>query len=387
MRNTLIVLVLALSAALSAQNLEIPAYGSDTTFEMVTWNIEWFPKNGQTTANYVAEIIHDLDVDLIAMQELDDKAVFDQMISGLEGYVGYYESSYFAGLAYIYNSNNIEVDTVYEILTTQPYWRPFPRSPMVMELYWNNHKYIVINNHYKCCGDGYLDESDPWDEEKRRLDASNLLEEYISENFEGERVILTGDLNDDIAESSTNNIFTAFLNKPNTYSFVDMEIAQGPIADWSYPSWPSHLDHILITSSLFEDYNRDGSEAGTIKLDQYFNSWNEYDALVSDHRPVAIKIYSESNLGGLELYKNKYHVKLHPVPAIDFINIEILNRRTHKGIMSVTSSTGAILNEFEVVPNQDQYTLESQNYPSGIYYLHLRVGGELVYRDKFIVVR
>ena len=69
----------------------------------MTWNIEWFPKNGQNTINYVAEIIEDIDIDVITIQELDDRDLFDQMISSLDGYAGYYDSSWFAGLAFIYN--------------------------------------------------------------------------------------------------------------------------------------------------------------------------------------------------------------------------------------------------------------------------------------------
>ncbi len=130
MKKILPIILLVLSGYfVNSQNLEIPAFGSDTTFEMMTWNIEHFPKNGQTTIDYVSEIILDLDVDLIAMQELEDTVVFNQMMNDLQDYKGYYESSYFAGLAYIYNKEVISVDTIYEILTTQPYWRPFPRSP------------------------------------------------------------------------------------------------------------------------------------------------------------------------------------------------------------------------------------------------------------------
>jgi len=79
------------------QNLDIPPFGTDSTFEMMTWNIEWFPKNGQTTVDYVSEIIQDLNVDLIAMQELDDTLAFEQMMIDLDQYEGYYKSSWFAG--------------------------------------------------------------------------------------------------------------------------------------------------------------------------------------------------------------------------------------------------------------------------------------------------
>ena len=38
----------------------------------MTWNIEWFPKNGQTTVDSVSTIIQALDMDLYAFQEISD---------------------------------------------------------------------------------------------------------------------------------------------------------------------------------------------------------------------------------------------------------------------------------------------------------------------------
>ena len=59
-------------AQASGQTFDELEFGTDDTFEVVTWNIEWFPKDGQTTVGYVSQIIEALDVDLIAMQELDE---------------------------------------------------------------------------------------------------------------------------------------------------------------------------------------------------------------------------------------------------------------------------------------------------------------------------
>lgn len=35
-------------------------------------------------------------------------------------------------------------------------------------------------------------------------------------------------------------------------SFADMGIAMGSPSDWSYPTWPSHLDHLLLNKSCWE---------------------------------------------------------------------------------------------------------------------------------------
>ena len=272
---------------------DYPALGTDSSLDFATWNLEWFPKNNQTTLNYVSEIIEQLDLDIIAIQELTDTDMFDDMLDDLPDYTGYYESLWFAGLAYIYKTDVIEVNDIYEIYTTSPYWSAFPRSPMVMDIDFMGQNYLFINNHFKCCGDGNLNLNNESDEEMRRLNASNLLKEYIDNNLSNKNVIVLGDLNDDIAESSANNVFQTILDDTDNYRFVDMDIASGSSSQWSYPTWPSHLDHILITNELFDELGN--SDVQTIKLDQYLNGgWNEYDSNISDHRPVFMKLADNS---------------------------------------------------------------------------------------------
>ena len=284
-----LIIIFIVSAFLVSQ--EYPTLGSDDSFDFMTWNIEWFPKNGETTIDYVSEIIEQIDVDVIAIQELDDRDIFDEMISSLPGYSGYYESSWFAGLAYIYKTESIQVNDIYEIYTTSPYWNAFPRSPMVMDLDFRGVNYFLINNHFKCCGDGTLNLNDDSDEERRRYDAINLLREYIDENLPDKNVIVLGDLNDNISEPAPNNVFQLILEDPDYY-FADYEISMESNfwEFWSFPSWPSHLDHILITDELFDEFN--SSEVQTIKIDQYLNgAWSEYDQNISDHRPVFMKLF------------------------------------------------------------------------------------------------
>ena len=296
-RIQILICLLLLRLLSSGQSLEDLSFGTDTTFEVMTWNIEWFPKNGEITIDYVTQIIEALDIDLLAIQEVDDISAFEQMIDSLNSYEGYLESSWFAGLAYIYKTDVIQINDIYEIYTTSPYWSPFPRSPMVMNLNFMNERIIVINNHFKCCGDGVLDINNPDDEETRRYYASNLLKEYIDNYFPNENTIVLGDLNDDLSDIPENNVFQLILNDTENYLFADIEIANGNNSEWSYPTWPSHLDHILITNELFDEFDNDSSVIQTIKIDEYITGgWWEYDENISDHRPVAIKFSMNPNL-------------------------------------------------------------------------------------------
>jgi endonuclease/exonuclease/phosphatase family metal-dependent hydrolase len=72
----LIGILLINSIVIFSQNFEDMTFGTDSTFEVVTWNIETFPKNGYSTLNFVSEIIDSLDVDLFAIQEVNDTVLF-----------------------------------------------------------------------------------------------------------------------------------------------------------------------------------------------------------------------------------------------------------------------------------------------------------------------
>ena len=75
------------STIIPAQDFGELEFGTDSTFEIMTWNIEWFPKNGQSTVDYVTEIIQALDIDLLAIQEVDNTEFFDQMILVKPGFL------------------------------------------------------------------------------------------------------------------------------------------------------------------------------------------------------------------------------------------------------------------------------------------------------------
>ena len=152
---------------------------------------------------------------------------------------------------------------------------------------------MIINNHFKCCGDGTLNTNDPNDEEMRRLSAVTLLKQYTDSLFIDERVIVVGDLNDILTDPASNNVFNSFLNDTD-YLFIDFQIALGNSANFSYPSWPSHLDHILISDELFADFSKPNSELSCIRIDDYMSSWNAYDSNISDHRPVGLKLHVDA---------------------------------------------------------------------------------------------
>jgi len=265
---------------------DFPEVGLLESLDIMTWNIEHFPKHNNTL-QYVEDIIEAGNIDIVALQEIENQNEFNTLINNLDNWIGYrYSNSNYGELSYLINLDNIEVvQAPYSILNQYEHYFAY-RPPYVLKInFRNNQELIIINVHYKCCGDDIL-EDDYWDEEYRRLQANYYLKQHIDNYFSDDHVIVLGDFNDDIVESNANNVFLDFINDSDNYFFADTNIANGPSSDWSYPNWPSHLDHILISDEFFNIFNN--NIIFTYKIDDYMNSWQQYDNYISDHRPVVI---------------------------------------------------------------------------------------------------
>ncbi len=382
----LILAIIVFSSIWNAQAQEFSdlSFGSDSTLDIVSWNIEWFPKSGQTTVNNVKAIIEAMDAEIIAVQEIDSKSSFQQLLNGLDGYSGYYLNGDYQSLAYIYKSSEIQIINNYEIYIYD--WREFPRSPLVLEILYRNKKYILINNHLKCCGDEIMDPYDDWDEETRRYDACNMLDDYIEENLSNERVLVMGDLNDELTDRPVDNVFAAFLNDENHYLFADMEIAEGSSSGWSFPNWPSHLDHILITNELFEIYNNPSSSCEVIKLEEYFyGGFTEYDEKVSDHRPVGIKLKTNEQTG-LEETENIHRLTNYPNPFTHQTTISFTPASQNTKI-EIYNINGQIIDHYFVSIGQSSYVWNRKSEAEGVYYIKLKVENKTKAVKKMVIMK
>ncbi|MBL7012956.1 MAG: endonuclease/exonuclease/phosphatase family protein [Candidatus Marinimicrobia bacterium] len=388
MKRKYYIIIVIFCSTLYAQNLSDLSFGTNNTLEIMTWNIEWFPKNGQSTVDSVSTIIEALDIDLYALQEISDTNMFKQMIENIDGYDYYFKSSWFGGLAYVYKTNMIEIDSIYEIYIEEPYWRPFPRSPLVMEMNYQNQEHYIINNHFKCCGDGSMNLSDPWDEETRRYDASLLLKEYIDLNLPDEKVIVLGDLNDILTDPSSNNVFQIILDDDLNFLFADIEIANGTSSEWSYPYWPSHIDHIFITNELFDRFGNASSTIYTIPIDEYMNDgFDEYYETISDHRPVALKLANNLSLEeGLVIshnYLSNYPNPFNPKTTISFEIIEA-------GLVhiSIHGINGQLIDQpvnQNMQPGSYSFQWDANALPSGVYFYSIKIGKKSITKKMLLL--
>ena len=258
----------------------LPTVGSNT-LEMATWNIENFPMT-TSAAEMVEEIIEDTDLDLIALQEITTQAALDGLLDSLSGWEGVLGSGTNQKIGYLYKTAEITVveaaSEIYSERNTE-YNNAFTsvRRPVHIRVrHTGGLEVDLINVHLKCCGGS--------ENEDRRREASRLLKLYVDDSLSNENVIIIGDFNDEIVD--TENVFQNFIDDPDNYRFSTMSIAEGASSNWSFPSFPSQIDQILITNELFDNE----AEVSTLTLD---NCESTYSNQVSDHRPVMIRLNAD----------------------------------------------------------------------------------------------
>jgi endonuclease/exonuclease/phosphatase family metal-dependent hydrolase len=254
---------------------------SDETLDVVTWNIEHFPKEGATTIALLQEMITAMDADIIALQEIESTPNFTTLMSELTGYTGVLAPGSGQRLAYIYKTSEIiSVDPVVELFTDDNC--AFPRPALKTTItHVSGEVVTLLNLHLKCCDDGPTNSCPSAID--RRKSAAAKIKSYIETSLPNSSVIVLGDYNEDITEPEGNGVFTSLISDADNFKFADIGIATGSTANFSFSSWPSHIDHMLITNELFDNLD----EVRTIR----FNSCeSQYFDNVTDHYPVIMRL-------------------------------------------------------------------------------------------------
>ncbi len=249
---------------------------SDETMDIISWNLRDFPIDELFTVEQVARLIEKEDADLVAFQEIQSEEDFNRMMYLLPEWGSEIVISGGLNLGFIYKKTEIVlIGHAYPIFSDDHF--AFPRAPIMLEVvHTSGIEATLINLHLKCCGGE--------ENELRRREASTKLKDFLDENHPDDPIIVLGDFNGMIAGiTDVENVFIDFINDAANYRFADMAIAAGPKEWWSYPSYPSHIDHLLISNELFYL----NPHAATLTYDlcdgRYFRH-------ISDHRPVLLRL-------------------------------------------------------------------------------------------------
>ena len=258
-------------------NSLLPNLDLQDGIEVVTWNIENFPKLGQRTIDSVASIITSLNADIYCLQEISSMAMFTDLVEILDEY-SYVASdaTEYLNLVVLYKKNKFIVRNQSSLFTDNMYEFAY-RPPLRIEMTFlgqNAIDFTLINMHLKCCDNGF----------NRRVASSDILYDYLNSSIQAGILnhIVVGDWNDDISDPYSENSFNIFLDDTENYKYVTYENAlSGTNIHDSYPSYPSFIDHIMISKDLFDEFG-DG-DVQTLRLGDYISG---YDEIISDHRPV-----------------------------------------------------------------------------------------------------
>lgn len=274
-----------------AWSIPIPPFGRPDTLDVATWNMEWFgsshygPSDEARQLANARALVAALEVDLWAVEEVVSPSQFDDLLAGLP-YDGLLasdpsvegSSSYSAGeqkVGIVFRPDQLEVVAARVILRERSY--DFAgRPPLEIELReaGGGEPFYAIVFHAKASR-GLAD----W---QRRRDGALALADHLAGERAGDDVLLIGDYNDDLDQSTRGA-------SPSPYA--------GLVADYFFPTWAiaaanqpttTHgglpVDHAMAAGALAGAYV--GGSAAVFPADDYIDA---YDRTTSDHLPVVMR--------------------------------------------------------------------------------------------------
>ncbi len=300
----------------------------EETFDVVTWNIEWFgdegnspvgnnPMSDEIQRDSTAVVLRALNADIYAVQEIADDTLFDQLVNQLPGY-DYILSDAFSNpsstssrqkVGFIYNTETVSVVNTRPMFTSiHPLYNggddtalvDYPsttdrfyasgRLPFLMTadvtINGSTERIDLIALHARA-NRGGADAQNRYD--MRQYDVE-VLKDSLDINFATNKVILLGDYNDDVDETvaditSTTSSFQAYVDDPTNYTIVSSALSEAGLR--SFISRENMIDHIMISNELTESYIE---PSVTVHYDVYDT---DYIFNTSDHLPVSVRFSFE----------------------------------------------------------------------------------------------
>jgi hypothetical protein len=289
----------------------------DKTFDIVTWNVEWFgsssngPSNLDLQLQNVKTIIEDLGADVYAFQEITGLEKFDELVEALEDYGSFVSPATSLGpdnfetaqkLTFLYKKSTVEpIKTRVLLEGVQPedlvdypsspdrFWAS-GRLPFLMEVKASidgvEQKFNLINIHARSNGGGESAGNPRY--AMRRYDV-NVLKDSLDMYYANVPLIILGDYNDDLDETvadqnapTVNTSETSFINYINdseNYTAVTLPLSEAGLR--SFPSFENVIDHTIVSNELQDNWivNSERIVAPFDLIQNYLNT-------TSDHIPV-----------------------------------------------------------------------------------------------------
>ncbi len=364
------------------------------TFDVVTWNIEWFgydgngPSDTELQYTHVKWVIEDLQPDLMSVQEIVNRDQFRRLINDLDDYRGFitnYSQSQQVG--FLYNINT--VDSLFSSLvdsdngqSSHAWAGRFPLEFVIQARIGNTSRVIyTVGIHAKAF-------SDP-DSYDRRVAASQDIKAYFDASVTPHSpLVFLGDYNDDVIRSTRGIFYDSpyknFLDDPD-YTIVTEPLSLKAAESWKRGTRTgSMIDHITVNHHLTDKWLQ-GSEM--VYVPDYIS---DFSNTTSDHRPVVARFDLSGTLNATsaahdgsddrnerrqdaprstELLGN-YPNPFNPVTVIPF-NLDGQSRISLSVYNALGQQVAQPIREANYGAGSYSVSFNAENLPSGFYYYRL----------------
>ncbi|WP_205502900.1 T9SS-dependent choice-of-anchor J family protein [Rufibacter psychrotolerans] len=289
----------------------------DNTFDVVTWNIEWFgsaangPGNEELQKANVKKVIEALDADVYAFQEISNAEAFNSLKALLPAYDGFMSS---------YSSNTQEVAFFFKKATVSEVKRQYllkgvsginnfwasGRYPYLLEVdatvNGTTKRLHLINIHAKANDSGTPEEA--LAAYNRRQDDVRVLKDSLDAHFPSASIIMLGDYNDDVdvtvadITSTTASTYQAFAQDGARYTFATLPLSQAGLR--SYVARENVIDHIMYSNELADFYIANSARIVIPFAAVGATTPDGYTTTTSDHLPTIARFNLNGPLGVLE---------------------------------------------------------------------------------------
>ncbi len=266
--------------------------GTASTFDVATWNIEWFgsnlgPSNDSLQLQNVRSIMLGANIDVWGLQEIVSTSQFQSLLSQMPGYSGvlannsivtngsrYYDSSE-QKVGLVWNESVATLMSAKVILGSDEYYfagRPPVEFTLRVSLGNTTEDIRVIVMHAKAGADSGA--------YSRRQSAASVLKSYLDSTYPTQKVWVIGDFNDDLDESiygGRASSYQTFLNDTADYGFPSIALSNAGVS--STVTYPDIVDHHMVTNEVYSTYVQGSVQALQPNISNYGNT-------TSDHYPV-----------------------------------------------------------------------------------------------------
>lgn len=283
-------------------NVIAPAEKEDTlskdrTFDITTWNVEWFgwrdstrgPVDKQRQNNGVQRVLDSIHSDLYALQEvvsIDTLKMITGMLHGNYHAIVAEDVKGDQKLAFVYNrdvvsavSNALAVngDSKSWVNGRYPYRFTFNATIDGKSL-----RLVVFNIHAKA-----TDSSSALADHEKRVRDARTFYDYLDNFYSHSRVIVVGDFNDELltatVDSTMPSPYSIFVGDTTSWSCATCPLAARGLYTYLRSPTPHFIDNVIVsdevTSLLYDTY---------VERPQPYVT--AFSTTVSDHAPVTTRL-------------------------------------------------------------------------------------------------